>query len=214
MADQVIIICGEELAKYGFPGDHPFGQDRHDVFMTELARSPYAAQTVQRPSRPATRNEIERFHTAAYVDRVREFSELGLWLSGRRRYACVPGNLRGGGTHRRRNARCVDGHHGGRHSPRLHPDQRTPPRRAGTRAAGFCVFSDVGVAIETAMDMYGLDRVAYVDIDAPPRRRRVLRIRDRAQSPVRRHPRGRPVSSTPEPVPAARRDADRPKAPS
>jgi acetoin utilization protein AcuC len=33
-------------------------------------------------------------------------------------------------------------------------------------AAGFCVFNDCGVAIETLRSVYGLRRVAYVDIDA------------------------------------------------
>jgi len=37
-------------------------------------------------------------------------------------------------------------------------------RRDG--AAGFCVFNDCGVAIEAARKLYGLRRVAYVDIDA------------------------------------------------
>ena len=80
MADQVIVICGEALARYGFPGGHPFGLDRHDVFMAELARSRYVSQTVQRPSRQASRAEIERFHTPDYVDRVQELSRLGYGL--------------------------------------------------------------------------------------------------------------------------------------
>ena len=33
-------------------------------------------------------------------------------------------------------------------------------------AAGFCVFNDCGVAIETLRSVHGLRRVAYVDIDA------------------------------------------------
>ena len=37
-------------------------------------------------------------------------------------------------------------------------------RRDG--AAGFCVFNDCGVAIETLRRQYGIRRVAYVDIDA------------------------------------------------
>src|SRR5690606_12193159 len=37
-------------------------------------------------------------------------------------------------------------------------------RRDG--AAGFCVFNDCGVAIEAARRVYGIRRVAYVDIDA------------------------------------------------
>ena len=33
------------------------------------------------------------------------------------------------------------------------------------RAAGFCVFNDVGVVIETLRSKYGIARIAYVDID-------------------------------------------------
>ena len=36
-------------------------------------------------------------------------------------------------------------------------------RRAG--AAGFCVFNDCGVVIDTLRSQYGVQRVAYVDID-------------------------------------------------
>jgi acetoin utilization protein AcuC len=33
-------------------------------------------------------------------------------------------------------------------------------------AAGFCVFNDPGVIIETLREQYGIKRIAYVDIDA------------------------------------------------
>ena len=36
---------------------------------------------------------------------------------------------------------------------------------ARSRAAGFCVFNDCGVVIETLRSQYGMKRVAYVDID-------------------------------------------------
>ena len=77
MADQVIVMCGEELAKYGFPNRHPFGTDRYDVFMEELGRSPNEPCFIRRSSRLATRDEIERFHTPGYVDRVIELSVSG-----------------------------------------------------------------------------------------------------------------------------------------
>ena len=35
-----------------------------------------------------------------------------------------------------------------------------------SEAAGFCVFNDCGVAIETLRSEYAIQRVAYVDIDA------------------------------------------------
>ncbi len=37
--------------------------------------------------------------------------------------------------------------------------------RRGT-AAGFCVFNDIGIVVETLRDRFGIARVAYVDIDA------------------------------------------------
>ena len=30
MTERVLLICGEEVAAYGFPDGHPFGPDRHD----------------------------------------------------------------------------------------------------------------------------------------------------------------------------------------
>ncbi|MCW5759266.1 MAG: hypothetical protein KIS90_05820, partial [Phenylobacterium sp.] len=37
---------------------------------------------------------------------------------------------------------------------------------ARDHAAGFCVFNDIGVAIEVLRREFGLERIAYVDIDA------------------------------------------------
>lgn len=165
MADQVIVICGEALARYGFPGGHPFGPDRHDVFMAELARSRYVSQTVQRPSRQASRAEIERFHTPDYVDRVQELSRQGHgWLDAGDTPA-FPGVYEAaahavGGTLEALTA-IMEGD-----IPRAFIPIGGLHHAARDRAAGFCVFNDCGVAVEVAMDVYGLERVAYVDIDA------------------------------------------------
>ena len=165
MADQVIVICGEELAKYGFPDGHPFGPDRHDVFMEELARSPYAAQTVRQPSRLASRAEIRLFHTAAYVDRVRELSDLGYGLLDAGDTPAYPGVYEAaahavGGTLRALTEIMAGD------IPRAFIPIGGLHHAARDRAAGFCVFNDCGVAIEAAMRFHGLERVAYVDIDA------------------------------------------------
>ena len=165
MADQVIVIRGEELARYGFPGGHPFGPDRHDVFMAELARSRYVSQTVQRSSRPASRAEIERFHTPGYIDRVQELSGLGYGLLDAGDTPAFPGVYEAaahivGGTLEALTA-IMEGK-----IPRAFIPIGGLHHAARDRAAGFCVFNDCGVAIEVAMDVYGLERVAYVDIDA------------------------------------------------
>ncbi len=165
MSEQVIVICGEELASYGFPDGHPFGTDRHDVFMAELERSAKASRVVRRPPRLATREEIEYFHTSEYVEFVHTSSQRGY------------GSLDGGDTPAFRGVYEAAAYVVGGTLEALAAIMEGPIRRAfipigglhhaaRSRAAGFCVFNDCGVAIEAALRLYGVDRLAYVDIDA------------------------------------------------
>src|SRR5690606_6311622 len=80
MSAEVIVISGPEIAAYGFPGGHPFGPDRHDAFVAELARSAVSSRVEHRSARAATRDELEYFHTAEYGDRVIELSARGRGL--------------------------------------------------------------------------------------------------------------------------------------
>src|SRR5690606_28656304 len=73
----VVLISGPEIAAYGFPEPHPFGADRHDAFIAELERSDCYARLVHKRARQAERNEIELFHTSAYVERVMALSRTG-----------------------------------------------------------------------------------------------------------------------------------------
>ncbi len=114
---------------------------------------------------PAEREVIEQFHTARYVDFVEAASEQGHGLLDAGDTPAYPGVFEAaaavvGGTifalerilaGETRSAFIPIGglHHA---------------RRDG--AAGFCVFNDCGVAIEHARNHFGLERVAYVDIDA------------------------------------------------
>jgi acetoin utilization protein AcuC len=161
----VLLISGPEIAQYGFPNGHPFGPDRHDAFMTRLEQSPVAPRLVRRAARAATREELEYFHTPAYVDRVIELSRRGSGLLDAGDTPAFPGvyeaaaNVVGGtlqalaaivaGPERRAFIPIGGLHHAARDI-----------------AAGFCVFNDCGVAIEAARRLYGIRRVAYVDIDA------------------------------------------------
>lgn len=165
MAEQVLLICGEEVAAYGFPDGHPFGPDRHDAFMAELDRSPKAGSVVKQAPRLATREEIEYFHTSDYVDRVIAYSKQGYGALDQGDTPAYPGVYEAaahvvGGTldalgaiisgPRRKAFAPIGGlHHAARGA-----------------AAGFCVFNDAGVAIEAAFALHGLERIAYVDIDA------------------------------------------------
>jgi acetoin utilization protein AcuC len=165
MTERVLLICGEEVAAYGFPGGHPFGPDRHDAFMAELTRSPKAGSVDKQRARLASREEIEYFHTSEYVDHVIAHSEQGYGALDYGDTPAYPGvyeaaaHVVGGtldalaavmsGSPRKAFAPIGGLHHAARGA-----------------AAGFCVFNDAGVAIEAAFSLHGLARVAYVDIDA------------------------------------------------
>src|SRR5690554_4877308 len=91
MPSNLILICGPEIAAYGFPGGHPFGTDRHDAFLAELRKSDSWSGLEQRAARQATREEIEYFHTREYVDRVIEFSSRGSGFLDRGDTPAFPG---------------------------------------------------------------------------------------------------------------------------
>ena len=136
-APTVTVVAGEAIARYGFPGGHPFGADRHEHFLRELSAQGLATEVNWSAPRIATDAELASFHTPTYIDFVRERSVLG------------KGYLDGGDTPAFPGVFEAAAHHAAR-----------------ARAAGFCVFSDCGVAVEQLRRHYGIRRVAYVDIDA------------------------------------------------
>lgn len=165
MTDTVVLIAAPELASYGFPNGHPFGQDRYGAFMRELERSSVATGLERRAPRLATREELEFFHVPRYIDFVAELSERGSGLLDAGDTPAYAGVYEAaarvvGGTLEAL-AAIVAG-------PARHAFIPIGGLHHATRggAAGFCVFNDCGVAIEAARRVHGIERVAYVDIDA------------------------------------------------
>jgi acetoin utilization protein AcuC len=161
----MIVVSGPEIAAYGVPGGHPFGTDRHGAFMAELHHSECWPSLEQVSAREASREEIEYYHTAEYVDRVIELSALGRGYLDQGDTPAYPGvyeaaaHVVGGTLRALERVVATPGVRafipiGGLHHA----------ARGG--AAGFCVFNDCGVAIEAARRVHGIRRVAYVDIDA------------------------------------------------
>jgi len=165
MSAPVAVVAGEAIARYGFGNDHPFGSDRHECFVRELAAQGLAAQVLHHEPRSAAREELTSFHTAAYVEFVQQKSASGLgFLDGgdtpafrgvfEAASSVVGATLVAveslmAGTSRRAFVPIAGLHHAARE-----------------RAAGFCVFNDCGVAVEYLRSRYGVRRIAYVDIDA------------------------------------------------
>ena len=158
------LVHGEQIARYGFGEGHPFGPDRHDVFMRELAAQGLREAVVSMPPREATLEELHWFHSAAFISLVRERSAAGTgyldagdtpaWKGVFEAASSVVGAaLEAAEALMRGEARRafvpIAGLH---HASRSH-------------AAGFCVFNDCGVVAEMLRRRHGLQRVAYVDID-------------------------------------------------
>jgi acetoin utilization protein AcuC len=163
--NKACVYIGEELARYGFGQGHPFGPDRLGVFWQAARAAGLEARVAICPPVMADRPSIERFHTPGYVERVIGQSATGAGYLDLGDTPAFPGVYEAAafvvgcvldavdrlvaGECRRAFVPIAGLHHARRDS-----------------AAGFCVFNDCGVAIETLRAVYGLHRVAYVDIDA------------------------------------------------
>lgn len=194
MSTETVVFVGDALSRYRFPDGHPVSSiDRQGAFWAEAVARGLDKRVVIGVPRLATPKELECFHTPDYVRWVKFRSEVGDgYLDDRdtrtqrfgqehhlqqhlrgigdgylddgdtpafpgafERGAVVSGTaLEGlerimtGQTYR--TFQPIGGHHHARRSS----------------AAGFCVFNDLGVVIETLRARFGVQRVGYVDIDA------------------------------------------------
>ena len=161
----VAVFAGQGTARYGFTGGHPFGQDRQAAFLRALAGQQLDRRVVMLDARPAREADLLLFHEPYYVDFVRdrcarEGGYLDMGDTPAEEHVFAAGLAVVGATlaaaeavAERRVARAfvpIGGlHHAGR-----------------GKAAGFCVFNDIGVAIEMLRRQHDVRRIAYVDIDA------------------------------------------------
>ena len=163
-APSVAVVVSERLARYGFGDGHPFGPDRLAAFVREFGARGLDRRVRVLEPRNATDVELRAFHTAEYLELVRErsasgtgFLDAGDTPAFRGVYEAAAGVVGATlsaveaimhGECRRAFVPIAGLHHAAR-----------------DRAAGFCVFNDCGVAIEL-LKRAGLKRIAYVDIDA------------------------------------------------
>ena len=161
---RVCLYSSETLGRYGFPEGHPLGEDRQGAFLIEANARGLSKDVSLMAAQRAERAEIERFHTRSYVDRVLHAEARGIEFLDNGDTPVFPGVYEAAasvvgaavdGLSRVMTGECRRTFQpiGGLHHA----------RRDG--AAGFCVFNDLGVVIETLRTVYAVQRVAYVDID-------------------------------------------------
>lgn len=162
----VQVYLGESLAAYNFGPSHPFGPRRHHAFQARMQALGLLQRVTVGEPREASALQLAYFHTMPHITEIKQRSDEGTgyldhgdtpaFVGMYPAAATVVGTtldglrqIREGGEGTRAFVPIAGLHHA---------------RRDG--AAGFCVFNDCGVAIETALRDFGLERVAYVDIDA------------------------------------------------
>lgn len=163
--DSVWLYQGEHLADYGFGTQHPFGNDRMGVFIEQAREQGLLEQVTCKDPVSTQREQLELFHTPAYIDRLIEQSahpdgylDRGDTpaFAGVYEASCyVAGTVMDAGKAllsaqcRRAMVPIAGLHHARRHT-----------------AAGFCAVNDCGILIEWLFKSQQCHRVAYVDIDA------------------------------------------------
>jgi acetoin utilization protein AcuC len=163
-ATDACLFVGEALARYGFPNGHPLGADRQGAFLKEAGQRGLLTKVRACAPRIATNEEIGRFHTQSHIGKVMHAERDKLTFLDNGDTPVFPGVFEASayvvgaaldGLERVMQGKCsrsfqpIGGlHHAGR-----------------DHSAGFCVFNDLGVAIETLRRQYGIKRIAYVDID-------------------------------------------------
>jgi acetoin utilization protein AcuC len=164
MRTRTCLYQGEALARYGFPQGHPLGVDRQGAFLREAARQRLDAKAVSMAPKTATREEIERFHTKAHVERVLHAQRNGLEFLDNGDTPVFPGVFEASATVV---GSALDGLHHIMRGECLRTFQPIGGLHHARReaSAGFCVFNDLGVVIETLRAEHGVRRIAYVDID-------------------------------------------------
>ena len=161
------VSFGPESDLYSFPGGHPLNRFRALSFAESLSRMAAQAEdaiTILRP-RLAGVEDLRLFHTTDYIESVRLISESG---EGYLDYPDTPafqgvyeaasytvgGTLQGLDLILQQRLDHFFNPIGGLH------------HAARERASGFCVFNDAAIAIAHGLKLDGLQRIAYVDIDA------------------------------------------------
>ncbi|MEE8239380.1 MAG: acetoin utilization protein AcuC [Nitrososphaerales archaeon] len=161
----VVIFLGENLKKYSFPGGHPFSVRRVELFEERVREILPAHENIiiSEPTR-ATESELLSFHTAEYLDFVRESSKGGLGYLDQGDTPSFKGVFEAASTSVGSTLKGLRMLLRGKIDHAFNPIGGLHHAKKDG-AAGFCVFNDAAIAIVEAQKA-GLERILYVDIDA------------------------------------------------
>jgi len=158
------VYAGDELARYGFGDGHPFGPDRFHAFLQAFLAKGLKERVEVREPVAGTREDLLLFHTPEYVQRVETLTEQGTGMldpdTPAARGICESALYVVGTV-----LDAVDMIIGKETKSAFVPIAGLHHARRDC-SAGFCVFNDIGIAIEALRQRHGVERIGYVDIDA------------------------------------------------
>lgn len=164
MAAETLLLVGDELGRYGFPGGHPLGADRQGAFLDAARAMGLDRRVTIVAPRPATRAELERFHTPEHLQWVEIRSRIGEGYLDCGDTPAFPGCFEIAATVAGTAVEGLERVMAGEALRTFQPIGGLHHARRG-RAAGFCVFNDLGVVIDSLRSRFGIARIGYVDID-------------------------------------------------
>ncbi len=165
MNTSTCVYLGDALARYHFGQSHPFGPLRYPAFKDAFYRLGLDQLTDIREAVKGTDEQVLRFHTLKYLNKVKAYSKMGGGYLDECDTPAFAGVYEAAlavvGTTLDALAQIMTGQCRYAFTPiaGLHHARRDS-------AAGFCVFNDCGIAIETLRSEYQVKKIAYVDIDA------------------------------------------------
>jgi acetoin utilization protein AcuC len=162
MACRVGVLEGKELLLYSFPPPHPFTNDRAQRFWDDLGKK--KIQLERLTPQKADKEVLGLFHTAEHIRYVELASHLGYGALDQGDTPAYKGVFEatqyavGSTVYAVEKVIAGDVDHAFNPVGGLHHATRDS-------SAGFCVFNDIGVAIEVLRRRHNVQRLLYVDID-------------------------------------------------
>ena len=159
------VYLGDELARYAFGEDHPFGPHRHSAFSKALHEKALD-QSVDILKPVATTQEVlELFHEHEYIEKVKQLSKSGGGFLDQGDTPAFIGMYEAALTVAGTVCNAIDRLVNNEYTRAFIPIAGLHHARRHT-AAGFCVINDCGIAIEYLRHKHNINRIAYIDIDA------------------------------------------------
>ncbi len=162
MPCKVGVLEGKELLLYSFPEPHPFTSERAQRFWDDLAKRGLAVKRL--PPEKADKDVIGLFHTAEHIKYVELASGLGYGALDQGDTPAFKGVFEATQYVVGSTVSAVEKVMAGEVDHAFNPVGGLHHARRDA-SAGFCVFNDIGVAIELLRKEHGIHRILYVDID-------------------------------------------------